>query len=519
MKKLRIYSMALCLMGLTACNDFLEPQSQSEFVPETVQSLNEMLIGEVYMGPESAGLYNILGLFDDDVACAPELKYDATEEAGIEKGRLAFSWDKDIVTRLEGYETIYFYLYKRITGCNAILDYIDGVSGEEEQKAYVKAQAMTMRAFYYFHLVNVYGKPYSHDKKALGVPLKLNSGLYTSGIPRNTVGEVYNQVVKDLLQAGELFSQSTEPAGGWKASRRATPALTDLLLSRVYLYMEEWEKAAEYGEKVIANKNFSLYGLSGFNNPEQNGGNYANLLGLNNPETIFQYGSMADAAAMGSLKMRWTEQNRYGYDVTYRASLCRVSDELLACYDNTPGDLRKKAYLIWDKPIDGGTLSYYCPLSKYEVSGYNLNISYTQWGSAIKVSEAYLNVAEAEAMLYKQQGDASHQTRALQLMNNLREQRFNPEDFVSLLPGDFASADELLSFVRDERRRELCFEHHRWFDLRRYGMEPLTHMWNPKEGNPVEYKLEKNDPGFTLLIPQSAFSLNPDLVQNESRGK
>jgi putative lipoprotein len=73
--------------------------------------------------------------------------------------------------------------------------------------------------------------------------------------------------------------------------------------------------------------------------------------------------------------------------------------------------------------------------------------------------------------------------------------------------------------VRDERRRELCFEFHRWFDLRRYGMDEMKHLWYDNSGNPVEYKLEKNDSGFTLLIPQEAFNLNHSLVQNEKRGK
>ena len=50
-------------------------------------------------------------------------------------------------------------------------------------------------------------------------------------------------------------------------------------------------------------------------------------------------------------------------------------------------------------------------------------------------------------------------------------------------------------------------------------MDELTHVWYDAAGTRVEYKLEKNDPGFTLLIPQEAFELNHSLVQNEKRGK
>ena len=74
--------------------------------------------------------------------------------------------------------------------------------------------------------------------------------------------------------------------------------------------------------------------------------------------------------------------------------------------------------------------------------------------------------------------------------------------------------DGLVSFVRTERRRELCFENHRWFDLRRYGMEGMKRVWN-YGSDAIEYVLEKDDPRYTLLIPNEAFELNSALIQNE----
>lgn len=513
MRKSIFYYMVLCVLGLPGCQNFLEPKSQSEFVPETVQSLDEMLIGEVYMGPEGNGFYSILGLFDDDVACASELIYDAAYEADVERARLAFTWDKDMINQLANFDLIYSTMYKRIVGCNAVLDFIDGVSGKDEQKSYVKAQALTMRAFYYLHLVNLYGKPYSYDKTALGVPLKLTSELKTSGIPRSTVEEVYRQIIADLSEAESLFNEVPVPEKGWDNIRRVTPAMVDLLFSRTYLYMEEWEKAAEYGEKVIRDYSFHLYDLNTIPDPVDVFGSYPDLCTADNPEVLFQFTSRADVVEMGNLQMTWSEE-RNGHTVYNLGYVSRASDELIACYDKTPGDLRKKIYLIWSDP----EMTSYYAMSKCEVNEYRLDAGYTQWGAVLKVSEAYLNAAEGEAMVFLKDGDASYRTKAIELVNTLREQRFSGDDFVVLKEGDFSDAESLVRFIRDERRRELCFEHHRWFDLRRYGMEPVTHVWNPKEGTPITYKLEKNDPGFTLLIPQGAFDLNSSLVQNERRG-
>ena len=58
--------------------------------------------------------------------------------------------------------------------------------------------------------------------------------------------------------------------------------------------------------------------------------------------------------------------------------------------------------------------------------------------------------------------------------------------------------DALIQLVRDERRRELCFENHRWFDLRRYGMKEIKHVWYDESGHAIEYTLQQNDPGYTL---------------------
>ena len=125
-----------------------------------------------------------------------------------------------------------------------------------------------------------------------------------------------------------------------------------------------------------------------------------------------------------------------------------------------------------------------------------------------------MNAAEAAAALYKETGSGEYLTKARHLIDELRVKRMAPGDFKSLSISD---PDKLISFVRDERRRELCFEHHRWFDLRRYGMDEIKHVWYDESNNSTEYVLEKNDPGFTLQIPKQAFEYNPDMVQNEPR--
>ena len=68
MKKLLII---LCAGLLAACSDFLEPKSQSEYIPREAAALNEMLLGNAYI--QAAGgdeVMNLLLMFDDDIMCS-----------------------------------------------------------------------------------------------------------------------------------------------------------------------------------------------------------------------------------------------------------------------------------------------------------------------------------------------------------------------------------------------------------------------------------------------------------------
>ena len=64
-------------------------------------------------------------------------------------------------------------------------------------------------------------------------------------------------------------------------------------------------------------------------------------------------------------------------------------------------------------------------------------------------------------------------------------------------------------FIKAERRKELCFEGQRWFDLRRYGMPQITHEWEGKT-----YTLKSNDPSYTMPIPDEVLIKNKRLEQN-----
>ncbi len=501
-------------LSLTACSDFLEPQSESEFVPEDATSLNELLLGEAYQRNDMEGFNIFLGLLDDDIEAA---EYQTPNEGFDGNIYLAsYTWQPDMYQMMEkagaGHINIYESYYEVILGTNAVLDYLPGVHDTQENINKVKAQAHALRGFYYFNLVNIFGQPYNVNPEALGVPLKLQSGIEADPdfLKRKSVAEVYAQILDDLHTAEATYLELPE-SERWSDNYRTSLPMVQLMLSRTYLYMENWEKSAEYAKHVMDNKQFTLVDLNNIplNSTDEEGKpvrNYYVFPTYNCSETIWPYGNVKDM-------FDWTHKEAKSQNSVTGNKMhayFQASEELLNTYVDY--DLRINRYIVQAPTNDSDNLmhmafgkvnigtTYYLPQNAVGV-----------FGRCLRLSEAYLNYAEAMAMRGEEFAD-----EATTALNALREKRFDPEDFEE---EEFDNQEELVQFIRDERRRELCFEGHRWFDLRRWGMPSFTHKWHHSKESTSTYRLEEGDLLYTVPIPDEALQSNVELVQNELPGK
>ncbi len=507
MKQRIIYFIVSCLV-LSSCSDFLEPKSKSEFVPKDVSSMNELLLGSAYPRYDSKGFNVFLNILDDDVAYAPYRPSTDGENPQIWKA--AYTWQSDMFTIFEDQgvapdnTNIYQTHYTKILGANAVLDYIDDLTDESDMRNLVTAQSYALRGFYYFSLVNIFGIPYNENKDGLGVPLKLTSGIEDRTLTRNSVKEVYDQILKDLLEAERLYKLVPE-SDQWKNDYRTSLPMVQLLLSRVYLYMEEWQKSADYAQLVIANPNFKLLDLNTIPTEAEGNRVYTNYHSYTSPEAIWLYGNTEDVTYFaGKQNGDITEYDTHGY--------FRASDELLESYKETTGDLREERYIVREKnPTYKEGETYYIPqaFGKIPVNADYYIPDYKSFARSFRLSEAYLNLSEATAMIYKEKGDNNALTQSLQALNTLRKYRF--ENYTD---EHISDADKLISFVQRERRRELCFEDHRWFDLRRWGMKSIQHVWFGDENSSQTYTLQEKDHGYTIPLPKASLEQNKSLEQN-----
>ena len=463
---------------LGSCGDFLEEESQSEVIPKTTSDFSELLLGTGYPD-ESAPSFSFLSLMDDD--CAHFLTYASPwdPEGTVETANAItqfpiYSWQPTLAD-YDGYDseinetassTTYAQFYSKILGCNAVLDYIDEAIGTQDDRDRVKAEALAVRALLYFQLVNIYGEPYNYNKDALGVPVRLISDLTEKNIERSTVGYIYEEVIlKDLLEAARLL----DPLPIMRKNFRINQPAIHILLSRVYLYMENYKECIAEVEKA---EKQGIELLNMVNNLDviltDNG--YAPI-SYNNPEVEWFFGPSAVAN-------HWEYQP--GTAPAFRVLWDQVNDQRFLAYSLKTVDEANTEYL--KKPMGSSEL-----------------------GQSIRSAEAFLNRMEAYAL-------SGEEGLALAELNAFRKTRVIGYTDVNL------SGQVLLDEIRLERRKELCFEGHRWFDLRRQGMPEIKHTYKAEKGGAVyEYVLQQGDPMYTIPFPNSVILQNRALIQNPSR--
>lgn len=450
---------------LGGCSKFLEEKSQSDVIPKTVVDFRELLLGSGYPGADQPA--DFIYLMDDDVDLFIEYGqstgYTIIGSPTTKTHFLHYTWqprmaeENGLGDRIGDLPTNapYYEIYNRIKGCNAVLDHIDDAIGTRQEKDRVKAEALAVRAYHYFHLVNLYGDPYMEHPDGPGVPLKLNSTVDAEFPARNTVAEVYESVLKDLHEAARLM----DPLPIVRRDYHINQPAIHILLSRVYLHTGKWKECVDEANKAFG---------QGAVIPDLTTITAGPWISYNNEEVEWMYG--------GTYQVNQTE---YSPAPALRASF----------HSN---DIRLKYGF---QPQGSGTVL----LNKLLSNGPGTIVQ------AVRASEALLNRAEAYAQL-------DDPGKALKDLNDMRRRRI-----IGYTDTSITGKAALLNEIRDERRKEFCYEGFRWFDLRRYGRPAITHRYqHDVSENILLYTLEEKDPAYTLPFPTGLLLRNPALSQNPS---
>lgn len=354
-------------------------------------------------------------------------------------------------TNTTGLSRLWNQGYRIIYHANAVLEGIEkGGTLTDSIARMLKGEMLLGRAFHYFNLVNLFGD----------VPLQLTTDYETNSKKARTAkAVVYDQLVNDLTAAKDLLPATYASANRARPNRWTAVAL----LSRVYLYKQEWEKAANAASEVIQSGAYQL------------NGNLNSVFLPASTETIWQLIRDNNNTAEGASFIPASATVKPTYALT---------PQLLSVF--SPADLRKSS---WTKQNIVGGQPYVYPY-KYKV---RLSTPISEYYVVLRLAELYLIRAEARLELDDISG--------AQADINLIRQR------AGLNPTSVTDKNGLLFILEQERQAEYFTEWgHRWFDLKRRGRADAV-LAIVKAPN-----WQSTDQLFP--IPQAELLTNPFLVQN-----
>lgn len=397
-----------------------------------------------------------------------------------------------------------------LEGSELYLNSDNAREGDEEIVREMQAQALLIRAHSYFHLIRLWGEANpTDDLSANGVPLitEVATDRENMNVKRASVGEVYNQIVKDLQTAEMNLPDS------WNTANigRVTSYAASTLLGQVYLYMEDYENALSKFERVV-------------------NGPYS-LVSFNNVSSMFD-GSM-EFSSESIFEINYAQaserlDNRFNGGAGMVMSTVIAPNPGLGFKNEFPHDENIRRFgndpRIKTAALEPGVDSLLNRNEKYVfVEPYTQNADILGWSFHKYVAQDHLLVFNDNGanivvsrladvyLMYAEALNATGQDgMALQYLNMVRERSYENSPDSGTLSG--ISGNQLRDAIREERFLELFAEGHRWYDIRRWKIaDTELAKYNTTLVGEINFNGTSD---YYLPIPQDELDRNTAIVQS-----
>jgi hypothetical protein len=340
--------------------------------------------------------------------------------------------------------------YTSIFRCNDVLDHVDGITMSATAKVQAIGEVKFLRAFHYFNLVRQFG----------GVPLRLEVTKAPADAPskgRATAEAVYNQIITDLNDAASGLPDATSYSAADKG--RVSKGSANALLGEVYMTQKKFAEALTALRKVTGYSLMPTYE------------SIFKIANKNNVESVFeiQYYAAAGTNLSSNFMYQFAPFNSGtavtqdpGTNLSFTSGWNTPTTDLIASYE--AGDLRKGVSLA-----EGftGTSGYVAvPYIKKYNEGFvqpgQTNVNFP----VIRYADVMLMIAEClNEQSFTPNGEA------FTLLNAIRTRAGLPPktsgNVVAAL--NVSTQASFREAIYQERKVELAFENHRWYDLVRTG--------------------------------------------------
>ncbi|MBE8719252.1 RagB/SusD family nutrient uptake outer membrane protein [Sphingobacterium sp. Ka21] len=456
-------------MVLQSCNKLNLPPTDSIDDTKAFRNLNDVNMG--VLGAYRLVEYTLIetgGIASDEIMLPTENTVSNTT---------AHRWLYDSGTA--SMTTGFYDYYEPVRNANLVLAAIPNIpvtAGEQSLMDQYQGELLALRAYCHFELLRGYAS--SYDPSGMGVPYMK---VYAVGTPsRPTVQSNFDDINADLRAAKELISD------GFNDNTRITRLAVSAIQARVALYEKKWDDAIEYASEVIGQEPLAPTSDFGRIWTDQS-----------QSEVIWRLARVAgDDSRIGASYYRET-----GAIVLYAPSFKLI--DMFGSLTQRTEDVRFGSYIKYDPARATGVKSAYL-VNKYAtgiVPGAPGLVSV----KLFRTGEMYLIRAEAEL---ERNNNATGIAAAVKDLNELRRARIYDYANISL-PTYQSVVDELYK----ERFKELAFEGHRFFDLKRRKL-PVERLAQDVTYAIGADKLEPTDAQYCFPIPAEEFTINKNMRQN-----
>lgn len=448
--KLQYITIALVALLLTSCNDFLDIRPTGKVIAQTGEEYRALLTYVYDHIPEDRGLTTLR---------SDEMAADASTLTGYDYDSYFDIWNWTDYNRNP---TSLYFGWRRYYHTCYIANYViehqseitDATDAEIKQ---LVGESYMLRAYMHFLLVNLYAPAYTNcePETTRGIPLQLKADV--NAILRcSSVAKVYKQILDDIETAEDYMNvEKWEKGYSYRFCKNTVSALR----ARVALYMGNWQLAFDEAENVL-----DLY---------------PDLQDLSSSTTVKPISYESVESIMALEQVITTNISALGY----------VNPELLSMYRT--GDQRKSTYFKAET------------IKKWVLRKEKDN--YDKERCTFRTGEFYLIAAEAANEL----GETAD---ALKYIKALMQKRYKPNNYTTYSAAlDGLDKDALRVEIAAERQREMAYQGHRWFDLRRTTQPEIIKVYTLADKTEETYTLEQSDERYTLRFPQEAVEANPEL--------
>lgn len=465
MKKILFFA---SILALASCNDFIDLNPISE------QNANIFYKDSLELDQALSAAYNSLQSIEqyggNGYAHFMEVTSDNTWNKNTTMNGGCFaSFDNFIVDPTNAQvERTWIACYDGIQRCNIVITRLlnSGDNITEDFKNRKLGEAYFLRALTYFNMVRIWGEIPLITKEVIDVNESFEHA-------RTSTEEIYKQIISDLE-----FASSNLPSS-YSASDigRSTKGAAQTLLAKVYLTRQEWQKSLTLLNEVINSKQYEL--LNNFSD-------VFSVNNKNNKESIFEVQFDGILEGQG---YKGVDPLQAGSDVNNLPS-----DNLLNLFKENPDD-RYQATVI-DMGTQGWRL-YKWHGTKGSNNGMDFNIMVLRYADVLLMA--------SEAMNEIGYGN----TTALEYLNEIRRRSHASEYSYT----ELSNQEKFREAIAKERRFELAFENHRWFDLLRTG-KAIEVMNSCKDGSIFDLNINQHQ--LLFPIPQNQIDASGGkLTQNE----